>query len=481
MSEESKISFEGPEKVLEIWFVPPSEWDENQGQSAQNPPSKNGRNYLLSVSKEAWAEMLELVHCQILSQISNDKADAYLLSESSMFVYEFQIVIKTCGTTTLLACLTKLLEIAASVGLTKVDDVFYNRQNFFFPEKQLEPHQGFKSECRMLDSYFANGGAYTVGKVNENHYNFYNAECRMGRTDPAMLERDSTLEVLMTGLDHERMKNFYHAPGVTTKEIRDRTGISGFFPDAIIDDYLFEPFGYSLNGLLAEGYFTIHITPQPNCSFVSFETNVFMENYTGLIQKVLDAFRPERFIVAHLANSLAQRALQPVAAHQILNMGFNDRTIARAGDFRIVDNIFCHFEHYDLFFLQFQKKTGAGVSAAGEEDNSTTPLPLVTAEDDDECKTAAAGAAKPVPVAASAAAEAAEAAADAPAAATAAEGHLLAVPGTAQKKRRLDEAGTILKPSSPFMSGAVGGALPPGLSLEGDGHKDKKARPAGQN
>lgn len=450
MSEESKISFEGPEKVLEIWFVPPNEWDENEGRPT-SPPSANGRNWLLSVSQPVWAEMLELVHCQILSKISNDKADAYLLSESSMFVYEFQIVIKTCGTTTLLACLSKLLEIAASVGLTKVDDVFYNRQNFFFPEKQLEPHQGFKDECRMLDSYFSNGGAYIVGKVNENHYNFYNAECRMGRTDPAMLERDSTLEVLMTGLDHERMKNFYFEKGVTTKDIRDRTGISDFFPDAVIDDYLFEPFGYSLNGLLAEGYFTIHITPQPNCSFVSFETNVFMEDYTVLIQKVLAAFRPERFILTHLANSLAQQALLATAPNPVLNKGFSDRVIARSGNFRIVDNIFCHFEHYDLFFLQFQKlATDDAAAAVIEEDNSTTPLPLPFA-----------------------------AAADAAAAATT----TTAAAAAESKKRRLDEAGTILKPSSPYMSGNAGGAagLPSGLSLEGGApveHKDKKSRPA---
>ncbi len=266
------MNFEGPEKVLEIWFVPPHEWDDAPS-SPTTVPSKDGRNWLLSVPQETWAEMLDLVHCTILSKISNDKADAYLLSESSMFVYEFQVVIKTCGTTTLLACLTRMLEIAASVGLTKVDDVFYNRQNFFFPEKQLEPHQGFKDECRVLDSYFANGGAYVVGKVNENHYNFYNAECRMGRTDPAMLERDSTLEVLMTGLDPEAMAFFYHKPTITTKEIRDKTGISDFFPEAVIDDFLFEPFGYSLNGLLPDGYFTIHITPQPNCSFVSFATS----------------------------------------------------------------------------------------------------------------------------------------------------------------------------------------------------------------
>ncbi len=287
-----------------------------------------------------------------LSTISNEKADAYLLSESSMFVYEYQVVIKTCGTTTLLNCLDKLLQIAAKVGLRKVDDVFYNRQNFFFPEKQLEPHQGFKAECRILDQYFSNGGAYIVGRVNENHYNFYNAECKMNRSDPAMLERDSTVEILMTGLDPAAMRNFYYQEGVTTKEIRERTGIAEFFPNALIDDFMFEPFGYSLNGLLPDGYFTIHITPQPNCSFVSFETNVVQDDYTELILRVLKAFQPERFIIAHLANSLATTYLKSNTDHY---RGFDTTKIVEQANFKVTDDIFCHFEHYDLFFMQYTK------------------------------------------------------------------------------------------------------------------------------
>lgn len=288
-----------------------------------------------------------------------------------MFVYEYQIVIKTCGTTTLLACLDKLLEIAASVGLKKVDDVFYNRQNFFFPEKQLEPHQSFKSECRILDQYFSNGGAYMVGRLNENHYNFYNAECKMNRQDPAMLERDNTLEVLMSGLDPERMKLFYYKEGVSNEEIRKISGISDFFPNATIDDYMFQPFGYSLNALLPDGYFTIHITPQPNCSFVSFETNAPLDDYTELILKVLRAFRPERFIVTHMANTLATNYIKLNSDNY---RGFNANEIAQAGGFRATDDILCHFEHYDLFFLQY-KASGTSPTRTDDEVVGEDKLP----------------------------------------------------------------------------------------------------------
>lgn len=125
--------FEGAEKLLEIWF-------ENTNSSLTG---------LRSVDPAVWHDMLKLVQCQVLSTIKNEVVDAYLLSESSMFVYSNRLVLKTCGTTTLLHAVPRILEIAEEhCKLTKVDAIFYSRKSFLFPEQQSFPHGSWSEEVK---------------------------------------------------------------------------------------------------------------------------------------------------------------------------------------------------------------------------------------------------------------------------------------------------------------------------------------------
>ena len=49
-------------------------------------------------------------------------------------------------------------------------------------------------------------------------------------------------------------------------------------------------------------YFTIHVTPQDGCAYVSFETNLLCESYTDLVKKVLNIFKPGKFTLTVFAN-----------------------------------------------------------------------------------------------------------------------------------------------------------------------------------
>ena len=48
-------------------------------------------------------------------------------------------------------------------------------------------------------------------------------------------------------------------------------------------------------------YATIHITPEPEFSYVSFETNIATGNYMDLVTKVVDTFKPGKLIVTFYA------------------------------------------------------------------------------------------------------------------------------------------------------------------------------------
>ena len=206
--------------------------------------------------------MLDLVNCKVLSIVESENVDAYLLSESSMFVFPHKLILKTCGTTTLLRGLPRLLEIAATVAgfPHNVADqqlgtatasypyrVFYSRKNFLHPECQHAPHRGWRDEVKSLDKLFLGGSAYVIGKLNGEHWYLYLTEPNTMLTPPSTPERreidiklldlhgskislsekeddDETLEILMTDLDVENAKQFYldHAKEVAEGKFYDR-------------------------------------------------------------------------------------------------------------------------------------------------------------------------------------------------------------------------------------------------------------------
>jgi S-adenosylmethionine decarboxylase len=79
-------------------------------------------------------------------------------------------------------------------------------------------------------------------------------------------------------------------------------GIDQLVPGATIDPRAFEPCGYSMNAILYNSYSTIHITPEKNCSYVSFETNQKLASYHSLINNVVRTFKPKRFVLTMMAD-----------------------------------------------------------------------------------------------------------------------------------------------------------------------------------
>ena len=113
--------FEGSEKRVEIDFR----------LGAASPA-----NGLRAIPRETLDELMTLAACCIVSSRNNEHLDAYVLSESSLFVYPSKWILKTCGTTRLLNSVPRLLEVAAGLGLTP-RRCKYTRGSFLFPENQV--------------------------------------------------------------------------------------------------------------------------------------------------------------------------------------------------------------------------------------------------------------------------------------------------------------------------------------------------------
>eukprot|EP00180_Rhodochaete_pulchella_P004777 Plantae.Rhodophyta-Rhodochaete_pulchella.ctg9683.p1 GENE.Plantae.Rhodophyta-Rhodochaete_pulchella.ctg9683~~Plantae.Rhodophyta-Rhodochaete_pulchella.ctg9683.p1 ORF type:complete len:792 (-),score=129.17 Plantae.Rhodophyta-Rhodochaete_pulchella.ctg9683:248-2623(-) len=299
--------FEGPEKKLEIDF--------RAKDGAADPVALGFR----AVTRREWDVVLQIAQCTIISTISNEYCDAYLLSESSLFVYPCKILIKTCGTTTLLRAVPVLLEIADRLGLRE-EFLQYSRASFRYPNKQLFPHTSFDHEVEFLDDYFPHGESYVLGTADgATEWHLYIADSTNNDS------REQSFEVFMFDLDPDSMRNFMFesdrmrgsAAGVVTTKtsgIRRILDISAEEEQTahplVLDAFNFDPCGYSMNGLQGKTYFTIHVTPEAHCSYVSFECNADIQNFTRLLTQVTSVFQPRKFAVGILADVLAPAGLR---------------------------------------------------------------------------------------------------------------------------------------------------------------------------
>lgn len=287
----SAIGFEGYEKRLEITF--------SEAPVFADP---NGRG-LRALSRAQIDSVLDLARCTIVSELSNEVFDSYVLSESSLFVYPYKIVIKTCGTTKLLLAIPRILELAEELSLP-LEAVKYSRGTFIFPEAQPSPHKNFSEEVAVLNRYFgglkSGGNAYVIGDPAKPGQKWHVYYATQHPEQPVV-----TLEMCMTGLDKKKASVFFKtsADGHTTcaKEMTKLSGISDIIPEMEVCDFDFEPCGYSMNAIHGPAFSTIHVTPEDGFSYASYEVMGFNPAslaYGDLVKRVLRCFGPSEFSVA---------------------------------------------------------------------------------------------------------------------------------------------------------------------------------------
>lgn len=276
-----------------------------------------------------------------------------------MFVSRRRWILKTCGTTTPLRCVRAVLSLARDMaGHSRVHNVFYSRREFSRPSAQLSPHDNFDSEVELLDSFFGDGSAYIMGPEKDCWYLYTllplegtvgalekEQQSRPITAEDGESEPDQTIEMLMSDLDPEVMDVFTRTACSSAAQATKESGIDKIIPGMVIDDFLFDPCGYSMNGVAKDGcYMTIHITPERACSYVSFESNVPVSKYDAVISRVLSTFRPNKFVLTVFAtpDSPAAEAPRQLKSYSL-------------GGFEQKESQYCRFSGYELHYALYCK------------------------------------------------------------------------------------------------------------------------------
>ena len=270
--------FEGSEKKLEIIL------NNDSLKLLDQPPS-----FAQSLIKKA--------RTQCIHQFSNAVCQAYLLSESSLFIWNHRLLLITCGKTTLANALLYLIK---RVGQKNIQACFFQRKNEFFPLKQKTSFHKDVSQIRKK----MKGSAYRFGDLDEHHFFLFHLDKEFSPSP-----KDQTIEILMYSLPHP-LSSLFSNPKTTAEEIQKTLNLSEFLPNFTIQDHTFKPEGYSLNAIRGREYCTIHATPQKLGFYISFETNM-EESFQSITQKTLLLFKPLKFdLIVFSPSSQVQDSIQ---------------------------------------------------------------------------------------------------------------------------------------------------------------------------
>ena len=306
--------FEGPEKKLEVILFSPQFDIRN---------NDDGR----------WDKVVKASQADIISKRSTAHLDAYILSESSLFLWDDRILIITCGQTKLIATVPKILEF---VNRENIALVFYERRNLMFPQEQPAD---FEEDVVSMELYFP-GKSYRLGPANHDHIHvFYSSHAK-----PAT-KQDATLQVLMRDFEKPVSDLFCRSNTLTKDQLNKLSGLDRIYSKMEKDSHIFSPYGYSLNGIYNNNYFTVHVTPQPEGSYASFETNVIESDYSGIISEIVSVFKPKKFSIL-LTTSMDEACMQS-----------RSTAVSVLSDYVVTEKSFYEFDcDYSLTFLNYVKK-----------------------------------------------------------------------------------------------------------------------------
>jgi S-adenosylmethionine decarboxylase len=200
----------------------------------------------LDVTRAEWEKLLHETKCSILSEIENKNCHAYLLSESSLFVWKNKMVLKTCGQIELLKCFPSLRELFQEKKCSPVW-MCYSHREFQRPDLQPLPYQSVEKEWQVWQKLVD----HNTKRHRRGLYHFF------------IWSNGIPVETRMCEVS-------------TTQPLQITSSLWSEW-DALVDEHWFTPQGYSANLLGDEWYLTLHLTPQVP-AYLSIETDMDVDS-----------------------------------------------------------------------------------------------------------------------------------------------------------------------------------------------------------
>lgn len=238
---------------------------------------------LLNVSEDFWQQLVAQSNAEILSSINNSTIKAYLLSESSLFVWANKLLLITCGNTKLI---NAALFIQEQLGKEQINTLLFQRHQALKP--QLQP-SSFQQDTLVLEKSFNGQKQHWREDYQGDLFLFGEITKRVMPTQHLYmfhgLRGDLAEKLQQEALDKEDI----------LKVLQFRR----FFNEVIIDHFSFKPKGYSLNAITGNDYLTIHLTPEKLSTYMSIETSLSKTQCDTFIYYLKNIFSPERIQQIH--------------------------------------------------------------------------------------------------------------------------------------------------------------------------------------
>ncbi|MFT6985133.1 MAG: S-adenosylmethionine decarboxylase [Psychromonas sp.] len=234
------------------------------------------QNEMLQFPEQFWKTMVEQAGAFILSKIENEHIRAYLLSESSLFIWKNKLLLLTCGNTHLVNAAHFFQK---NIAKEKIQSLLFHRHQPAQPELQKS---NFAQDSVLLNSHLQGITQHWQGKYQGDLFFFgESAAADLHSKHILMLHGLSGLfaKILQTG-------------EASTEQIEVTLAVAEFFPKLLIDQFTFHPKGYSLNAIDGHNYLTIHITPERLSTYLSLESSFDRQIMQPFINHLLTLFQP---------------------------------------------------------------------------------------------------------------------------------------------------------------------------------------------